>query len=161
MPIHEYGRTADGRSITGGYVYRGCDDALTLEGTYFFADYETQPHLVVPLRRDHVQDSNFTGADRRARARRRRCRSTRSPRSARTASGEIYICDQNGGEVFKIVPTNPTIKPTDFDCNGEVDVTDLLRLLQEWGDCDGCIADLDGDGEVTTVELLRLLAEWG
>jgi glucose/arabinose dehydrogenase len=38
-PIHEYGRTA-GRSISGGYVYRGA--ALpSYRGRYFFGDYVT------------------------------------------------------------------------------------------------------------------------
>jgi glucose/arabinose dehydrogenase len=37
-PIHEYDRVA-GRSVTGGYVYRGRDTAL--RGRYFFADFIT------------------------------------------------------------------------------------------------------------------------
>lgn len=36
-PILEYGRT-DGRSITGGYVYRG-SEYLLMRGYYFFGDY--------------------------------------------------------------------------------------------------------------------------
>jgi glucose/arabinose dehydrogenase len=38
-PIHEYGRTA-GRSISGGYVYRGAA-VPSYRGRYFFADYVT------------------------------------------------------------------------------------------------------------------------
>jgi len=38
FPIHEYDNPADGRSITGGYVYRG-NRLLPYRGTYFFADY--------------------------------------------------------------------------------------------------------------------------
>jgi len=41
-PIFEYGH-AEGISITGGYVYRGC--ALTdLQGQYFFSDFAYQPN---------------------------------------------------------------------------------------------------------------------
>ncbi|WP_243375198.1 PQQ-dependent sugar dehydrogenase [Microvirga solisilvae] len=38
QPIHFYGRT-EGRSITGGYVYRGENEAL--QGHYVFGDYAT------------------------------------------------------------------------------------------------------------------------
>ncbi len=40
LPIHDYPRncTTGGFSLTGGYVYRGCD-IPDLNGTYFFADY--------------------------------------------------------------------------------------------------------------------------
>ncbi|XP_077991002.1 HHIP-like protein 2 [Glandiceps talaboti] len=39
LPIHDYGRTI-GRSITGGYVYRGCD-VESFYGDYIFGDYST------------------------------------------------------------------------------------------------------------------------
>ena len=38
-PIHEYGRS-EGRSVTGGYVYRGTN-ILALTGLYVFADFGT------------------------------------------------------------------------------------------------------------------------
>ena len=37
LPVAEYGRES-GRSITGGYIYRGADQP-SLRGIYFFADY--------------------------------------------------------------------------------------------------------------------------
>ena len=37
-PIHEYGR-ATGRSVTGGYVYRGRALGAAYQGRYFFADF--------------------------------------------------------------------------------------------------------------------------
>ena len=39
-PIITYGRDM-GRSITGGYVYRGVQYSAVLDGTYFYADYGT------------------------------------------------------------------------------------------------------------------------
>lgn len=38
-PIHDYGRS-DGRSITGGYVYRG-STFPRMDGIYFFGDYQS------------------------------------------------------------------------------------------------------------------------
>ena len=37
---------------------------------------------------------------------------------------------------------------------------DLLLLLDAWGPCEGCQADIDGDGQVSVNDLLILLAEW-
>ena len=37
-PVHEYGRS-DGRSVTGGYVYRGSSLGEEYRGRYFFADF--------------------------------------------------------------------------------------------------------------------------
>ena len=76
----------------------------------------------------------------------------------------MYIVDQgfgSTGQVFKIVPVDPTISPADLDCSGEVGVKDLLILLGNWGSCDGCLADLDGDHVVGVLDLLTLLGSWG
>ena len=48
------------------------------------------------------------------------------------------------------------------DCalgDGQVDVTDLLTLLAQWGGPGSC--DLDGSGMTDVVDILALLAEWG
>ncbi len=53
----------------------------------------------------------------------------------------------------------------DLDCDGVVNVIDLLALLRAWGPCRAppprCLADLDNDGAVGIVDLLILLANWG
>ena len=41
-----------------------------------------------------------------------------------------------------------------------VDVMDLLILLDTWGTCAGCPADLDNDGLVAINDLLILLDQW-
>ena len=48
----------------------------------------------------------------------------------------------------------------DVDCDGDVDVDDLLALLAAYGNCDpaGCDEDLDGDGDVDVDDLLLLLS---
>lgn len=54
--------------------------------------------------------------------------------------------------------------PEDLNCDGVVNVFDLLLLLDNWGECvdpDDCPADLDGDGTVNVFDLLLLLENWG
>ncbi|MBG80298.1 MAG: hypothetical protein CMJ39_06275 [Phycisphaerae bacterium] len=49
----------------------------------------------------------------------------------------------------------------DVDCDGDVDVDDLLALLAAYGNCaGGCDEDLDGDGDVDVDDLLLLLAAY-
>lgn len=55
----------------------------------------------------------------------------------------------------------PKCAPTDFNCDGVVDVSDLLSLLSSWGPCTGCPADINGDGTVDVSDLLQLLGSWG
>jgi glucose/arabinose dehydrogenase len=105
-PIHEYphGGTPDRCAITGGEVYRG--SAIPgLEGTYFFADFcsgqiwslvvqggvatqvtERTSQLVPPV--GAIERVSSFGLD---------------------DSGEIYIVDRAGGEIFKIVPGPQTV----------------------------------------------------
>jgi len=49
----------------------------------------------------------------------------------------------------------------DFDGDGDVDTTDLLTLLAEWGHDGSHGGDVDFDGDVDTADLLALLAAWG
>ncbi len=56
--------------------------------------------------------------------------------------------------------------PPDFDGDGNVGITDLLKLLAAWGPCPErcppfCTGDLDGDCTVGIVDLLLLLGNWG
>ena len=49
----------------------------------------------------------------------------------------------------------------DVDCDGTVNVTDLLSLFAAWGPCDYYRPeDINGDGTVDTIDLLTLLANW-
>jgi len=60
-------------------------------------------------------------------------------------------------------PKSPCI-PADLNCDGVVNVSDLLILLGAWGACtepDACPADLNDDGVVNVSDLLMLLANWG
>jgi len=54
--------------------------------------------------------------------------------------------------------------PADLNCDGVVNVSDLLILLGAWGACtepDACPADLNDDGVVNVSDLLILLSNWG
>jgi len=60
-------------------------------------------------------------------------------------------------------PKSPCI-PADLNCDGVVNVSDLLIMLGDWGACtepDACPADLNDDGVVNVSDLLVLLANWG
>lgn len=64
------------------------------------------------------------------------------------------------------VPETPTIDPIpgDIDCNGEVNVDDLLTVLNNWGtcpDCNHCAADLNNDCFINVDDLLIVLNNWG
>jgi glucose/arabinose dehydrogenase len=162
FPIHEYshGGSPFRCSITGGYVYRGCA-IPSLDGTYFFSDYCSEQ--IWTFRYDGENLTEFTD----------RTSELDPPNYSigdivsygEDLRGELYIVDQNGsssGEIFKIVPVNPTLQEADLNCDGVVDVDDLLILLSQWGDEEaGQLADFDGDFNVDVDELLDLLAQWG
>jgi len=65
--------------------------------------------------------------------------------------------------VTATAPKSPCIAG-DLNCDGVVNVSDLLILLGDWGACtepDACPADLNDDGVVNVSDLLILLANWG
>jgi glucose/arabinose dehydrogenase len=119
-PVHEYSHGSGRCSVTGGYVYRGCK-IPELYGRYFFAEYCTDQIWSVLMVGGVATELTERTAD-------------LVPDSTRTitgvssfgvdGAGELYICDHDGGEIFKIVPD------TLFDCNGNgcADVLDIL-----WG----------------------------
>jgi hypothetical protein len=57
------------------------------------------------------------------------------------------------------------VETADIDCDGVVNVTDLLALLGTWGVCpplpEACRTDLNGDRTVDVADLLFLLGSWG
>ena len=97
LPVTEYGR-ADGFSVTGGVVYRGCR-MPGYAGHYFYADYGTG--LIRSFRLeagDAVQARDWTTALSGS------SRQIRNPSSFGVdADGEIYIVDYDG-EVYRIDP---------------------------------------------------------
>ena len=102
-PVHEYGRST-GRSVTGGYVYRG--NALPhLRGHYFYSDFGTS--FIKSFRvvnGNAVDHTDYTAA--------------LSPPPAIVSFGtdgfgELYVL--NTSAVYKLVPSNPAT----CDVNGD------------------------------------------
>jgi glucose/arabinose dehydrogenase len=152
-PIYEYPHT-EGRSVTGGYVYRGARFP-EYRGTYFFGDYTESRVWSFRYQNGSVMD--FTERT-----------SELAPSEGSIvnissfgvdSAGELYICSLGTGEIFKIVPANPTdtdgdglldsseqffgsnINEADTDSDGLDDAAEVI----EWG-ADPTLADTDGDG---------------
>lgn len=60
---------------------------------------------------------------------------------------------------YETQPDGPACLPSDFDCDGDVDASDLAVLLGAWGTQDVDV-DLDGDGVVAAGDLALLLGAW-
>ena len=43
----------------------------------------------------------------------------------------------------------------------QVDVADLLAVINGWGACSGCAADINDDGSVNVIDLLAIINAWG
>ena len=166
-PVYEYQQSGStGFCITGGYVYRG--SAIPgLDGTYFFADYSTTNIWSFKYNgsggytnfanRNELEVAGSYGVD-------------NIGSFGRGPCGEIYILDQSGGEVFKIIDVaNPDAECNaeppvvcDGDVNGDnfVDGTDLSIVLGFWGSCNDCPADINQDGQVDGSDLSVVLGYW-
>ena len=150
-PVHEYTHGEGRCSITGGYVYRGCA-IPSLLGTYFYSDYCTGQ--IWTFRYDGVSLTEFTDQTAELPA--------AGPNFSivsfgENAAGELYIVNQGGGRIDKIVAECVS----DLDGDGSVNVADLLALLAAWGPNLCQVADTNGDGDVNVTDLLALLAAWG
>ncbi|GEM_PF-1567044 len=107
LPLKEYNNPSQGRAVIGGYVYRG-DAIPDLAGSYFYADNTSNKiwslnesgGALVPLSTINRTAELEPGGG----------LSILSPASfAEDGNGELYICDLNGGEVFKVIPDGPFV----------------------------------------------------
>jgi hypothetical protein len=50
------------------------------------------------------------------------------------------------------------------NCDGSVDVLDLIAVILAWGDCPDpplpCPADIDGSGAVDVLDLIQVILNW-
>jgi len=102
-PVHVYSLAGAACAVTGGVVYTGCA-IPDLKGTYFFADY------------CNGQINSFKMVGGALTALTNRTTELDPPGTlalntithfGRDACGEILICDQNGGELYRVVPGAP------------------------------------------------------
>lgn len=160
-PIHEYlhgGAPDGGRSITGGYVYRG--PIRSLQGTYFFADYVSEQ--IWSFRFDGANKSEFVNRTGELLPDVGAIGSISS--FGEDAAGNLYIVDL-GGEIFRIECGSAIIGDFNSDC--EVDLTDFGMFAQGWlsesGDSwwnpDYDISD-PSDGIVGMSDLDKFVINW-
>ncbi|WP_218933828.1 ferritin-like domain-containing protein [Rubripirellula lacrimiformis] len=93
-PIHEYGRS-DGRSIVGGYVYRG-EAIAGLQGTYFYADFLS--NRIWSLRYDGSSVSNHVERTAELNA---NSAINSIVSFGEDAQGELYLVSI-GGDIFRV-----------------------------------------------------------
>ncbi|MCH8508185.1 MAG: PQQ-dependent sugar dehydrogenase [Phycisphaerales bacterium] len=152
-PVHDYPHS-DGRSITGGYAYRGCELGEAYQGLYFFSDYVSGAVWYLDT------DDNFS-------------RTTLLTTNLRVSSfgedenGEIYIADLFTGNLHKLVLVNPdpsNCEPPFPGCNpadlaepfGVLNFFDLAAYLDLFNDGD-LAADFTGDGKLNFFDLAAYL----
>lgn len=100
-PIHDYGRSL-GLSVTGGYVYRG-QTIPELQGAYFFGDFGSG--RIWTLRQQDGSPNEVVERTSEL--------NSGSPRPVsglasfgEDGAGELYICDLNDGEIYRIIPAD-------------------------------------------------------
>lgn len=142
-PQYEYNHS-DGCSITGGYLYRGCELGEAFQGLYLFADYCTGAVWSLDPDNGYSRSTEFTpgfgitsfGEDQ---------------------DGELYFT--RGSGVYKIVnPVAPDDNdngipdaceascPADFTGEGELDFFDVSAFLAAFAAMDPA-ADFTGEGD--------------
>jgi hypothetical protein len=60
----------------------------------------------------------------------------------------------------------PTCYTYDFDCDGDVDIVDVMMVASRWNTNTGdpgydAQYDLDGDGDIDIVDVMMVAAQWG
>ncbi len=107
-PIHEYGHGAE-CSITGGYVYRGCELGEAYQGKYFFSDYCGGKIWTLDPANGYARTTEFNSG-------------FAVSSFGQGEDGELYVADLFAGRVYKIIDPNA---PDDND-NGIADSCESL-----------------------------------
>jgi len=151
-PVGEYDHD-DGRSVTGGYVYRGARVPV-LAGRYVFGDFQGQG-----LARLFVMDTTTGVIGEVSIDPGGESFPFRLYGFGEGADGELYVLggDQSSGVVLRIV----SACPADLNGDGIVDTADLGALIGAFGATDAGAADINGDGAVDTADLGTLIGAFG
>jgi hypothetical protein len=70
---------------------------------------------------------------------------------------EVYAA--NGLNISLVLAPVPRLLG-DANCDGRVNVNDLLKVINHWGACSYCDADLNLDGVVNAHDLLLVILNW-
>jgi glucose/arabinose dehydrogenase len=106
FPIHSYDHSV-GKSITGGYVYRGGGEAL--QGQYFFADF-----VLGKLFTLHLEGSSWVRTERTSQIV-TNVGAVNLPSSfGEDARGNLYLVDYLDGDVFRLTPVGASADQADI-----------------------------------------------
>lgn len=151
FPLIDYTRAGGTCSVIGGPVYRGTR-MPALQGTYFYADYCSADFWSFRLVNGVVTEFQNRNAQ---------LRYGPSPSSFPTsfgtdAAGEMYIVDQSGGRIRRIIPV-PCNGADLADVVGTLDINDVLVFANAFNDMTTA-ADLFPDGMFDINDVLSFAA---
>ncbi|TVQ60204.1 MAG: glucose dehydrogenase [Phycisphaerales bacterium] len=128
-PIHEYNNPAVGRSITGGYVYRG-PTMCSFNGRYIFADYQFRRVWSMDVTGGTASNVVEHTAELVA-----SIPATSLPLVSsfgRDSKGEVYFVGYSPGSIYRIVSDDPPLQG-DINGDGAVNFSDLSEVLSNFG----------------------------
>jgi len=128
-PQHVYNHSGGNCSVTGGYVYRGCELGEAFQGLYFFGDYCGGNVWTLDQDNGYARSTEFSFG-------------FGISSFGEAEDGELYISDLFAGVVYKIV--NP-VAPDDND-NGISDACESA-----------CLPDMNGDGALDFFDISAFL----
>lgn len=77
-------------------------------------------------------------------------------------AGETTVYYANGGTLAQVRQLDRLCVDGDVNCDGVVNVVDLLAVINGWGASNSCApADDDCSGAVDVIDLLRVINNWG
>lgn len=94
LPVIEYEHIGGGRSVTGGYVYRG-SDYPQLDGVYFYADWVTEEMFLAKRSGASWMPIGTLDADLQINA------------FGEDEHGELYVADWHDADIYRIEADNP------------------------------------------------------
>jgi glucose/arabinose dehydrogenase len=159
-PQHEYNHSGGNCSITGGYVYRGCELGEAFQGLYFFGDYCEGNVWTLDPNNGYTRNTEFNFG-------------FGLSSFGEGEDGELYIADLFGGAVYRIVnPNAPDANddgipdaceaacPADLTGEGDLNFLDVSAFLAAFGNQDP-VADFTGEGDFNFLDVSAFLAAFG
>ena len=149
---------SQGCSITGGYVYRGCELGTDFQGLYIFADYCTGDIWSLDPDNGYSRTTEFAAG-------------FGVTSFGEDEDGELYYT--SGSSVYKIVNPSAPDKdedgipdacaagcPADLTDDGSLNFLDVSAFLSAFGK-QNPIADFTGDGNYNFLDVSAFLAAFG